>query len=188
VSLHLYVLPIKSRDPTRQSDLSILFKKYLAIKLAVLHTQPISRNTITINAYGKPEADYGFFSISHSNDYMVGVIHPTKAVGVDLQYIHGLSDNNTICNTDRYRSYIKRMASPQEWGGVAQNTVFNATQFCLWWAKKEAYLKYLGVGFANSQYKHTYINQENFQVLPDCTIYAQAYAKDYILAICIENN
>ena len=85
---------------------------------------------ISYNENGKPELDFCFFSISHSENYAVCAVAETP-VGIDIE------------NTGRFKRREKYMFFTDNETRYV-NSQDSARRFCLIWTRKEAYIKALG--------------------------------------------
>ena len=90
------------------------------------------------NKYGKPFLDNShlFFNISHSNDALV-VAFSDKEIGVDIEKVNSYS-----CNI------AKRYFCDNEYRFIVSKQSNRNNRFFDIWTKKEAYIKYLGMGLS----------------------------------------
>lgn len=116
---------------------------------------------IFYNEYGKPYLKNNelYFNISHSKDYTV-LVTSDKEIGVDIQYLtYNEKTRDRICTEEERKIAI------------------NELEFTKIWAKKEAYIKKIGIGleYGMKNVDTTKINNIDL------------YKKDnYIIAICYE--
>jgi len=116
---------------------------------------------IFYNEYGKPYLKNNelYFNISHSKDYTV-LVTSNKEIGVDIQYLtFNEKTRDRICTEEE------------------QKIAINELEFTKIWAKKEAYIKKIGIGLE--------YGMKNVDTTKIDTI--DLYKKEnYIIAICYE--
>lgn len=129
---------------------------------------------IGINSYGKPyllvypEVD---FSISHSGEYVVFAVAFGKKIGMDIELI----DKN-IDLTMKSMIFSESECS----------LIDNYNDFFILWTKMEAYLKCLGVGFAD-KVENLGLNTDLSQTLGNYQIETVLFTNDFILSVCISS-
>ena len=104
--------------------------RLLSLGAAHLMKKHLPNKEINENEYGKPYIEGGpFFNISHSGDYSVLAIHPSREVGVDIEKI-----NETKINA------IKYTLSEDEKKENNPETLFRM------WSNKESIVKCISTG------------------------------------------
>ncbi len=120
------------------------------------------------NKYGKPFAnDNLFFNLSHSGEYSICSVSQGQ-VGCDIQLVEPIKQQVIdISCTDAEIEYLSQF----------QGNVKN-TEFCKLWAKKESYVKYLGIGI-----------QKKIDTFNIKDAYFMEYIlKDYAICVCSSKN
>lgn len=126
---------------------------------------------IGLNDYGRPyllnypEVD---FSISHSGEYVAFSVVLDKKIGIDLELI----DKNIDLTM---KSII--------FSELECSLIDNYIDFFVLWTKMEAYLKCLGVGFADTV-ENLGLNTDLSQVLGNYQIETILFKNDYCLSVC----
>lgn len=140
---------------------SIYSKALLIFILNQYYKVDVESIKLFTNDYGKPYL-FGenniYFNITHSGDYIVCAISD-KEIGVDLQYK----------NIFEYERLVKRFFSLEERKRIKSLDIFYEV-----WSKKEAYLKYLGIGLVkgldffsiydelNKDYEYKFYNYSHY--------------------------
>ncbi|MEO5573861.1 MAG: 4'-phosphopantetheinyl transferase superfamily protein [Gammaproteobacteria bacterium] len=98
------------------------------------------------NAYGKPALASEFcssdlrFNISHSNDIAVYAISTGRDLGIDIEYMRPLPDQDSIA---------EQFFSPKEVADLHSLPLhLQETAFYTCWTRKEAYIKAMGKGLS----------------------------------------
>lgn len=118
---------------------------------------------ITFNENGKPECDFCFFSISHSENMVVCVIFD-QPIGIDVQKI------SSIKQREKYKFFTAK-----ESVYVNQNPDVLNKKFIEIFSKKEAVIKMLGLSFSDSKSIDTFSDEFNFKT---------EIIDEYFVAIC----
>lgn len=109
---------IKEEDTLRSIIGSLLMKKYTG-----------GLEGIKYDFYGKPCKDNCFFSLSHSNDYvLLGVSDSDIGVDIELNRSRNPKLANYVLSEDEKKELVDDMS------------------FCRFWTSKESLVKYVGFG------------------------------------------
>ena len=109
---------VKEQDQLLSLGAGYLLKKYLP------------EGEIKVNESGKPYLPNGpFFNVSHSGEYVVLVMHPSRDVGVDIEQIN-----------ENKRDGIVFVLNPEEKKIADTGTLFRI------WSNKESLIKCLSTG------------------------------------------
>jgi len=129
-----------------------------------------------VTKYGKPYlVNYPNidFNISHSGSYAVLAVAFDKRVGIDVELM------NIDIDLEIKSTVFSHFECKQ---------ITNYSDFFILWAKKEAYLKCLGVGLASETYKCTKLNNQLFENFNNHSIITLSLNDGYILSACISNH
>ena len=111
-----------------------------------------------VNEYGKLELDHNFhlfFNISHSNVKVLIGITDVSPIGVDLEFVQPLSNEQLIA---------KKFFSSNEYISY-RNCYLNQGSFYRFWTAKEAIIKALGKGIGAAMSVPDVILEENHWLL-----------------------
>lgn len=98
---------------------------------------------ITTDAAGKPQLndDRAAFSITHSGDWVLAAIAPSGRVGIDIE------EHRPLTDLDRLFDLVSSPTERDEWARLSP--IDRGPAFFALWARKEAWVKALGVGIAH---------------------------------------
>jgi 4'-phosphopantetheinyl transferase len=172
----------KNIEDAESSLLGELLNRYM---IQIEYNVPFKEIYFKYNPYGKPywpERTDCFFNISHSGDWVVGVIG-NKALGIDIEKIKPIDIN-----------VAKHVFSDIELAGLMRLSELDAINyFYEIWTYKESYIKALGKGFSHNPKSFTilqkgtriYVNDESIRSTFSFKKYNIAIG--YKLAICKED-
>lgn len=121
---------------------------------------------IEFNQHGKPNCDFCYFSISHSEEYVVCVLSD-RPIGVDVQKIsHIKQRDNYKFFTDKESCYVN------------QNPAHLSQKYLEIFTKKEAASKMLGLSLTQSSQIDTFSNAYNFKT---------DISDGFVITICTQN-
>lgn len=121
---------------------------------------------------GKPNIDYGrsceilrteypkiSINVSHSGDYVIGVIDKTQLVGVDI-----MDTRNKQGDVSQFFGVMKRNFTPEEWNCInnQRNDEEKMKSFYRHWCLKESFVKAIGKGIGYS------LQKLSFNIDPRC--------------------
>jgi 4'-phosphopantetheinyl transferase len=127
-----------------------------------------------VSSYGKPYLINNpsiDFNISHSGEYVGLAVGTCKKIGIDIELI----------DKDIDLTMKSIIFSESEW-----NLIDNYFDFFVLWTKMEAYLKCIGVGFAD-KVENLDLNTDLSQDLGNYQIETVLFKNDFILSVCISN-
>ena len=140
---------------------------YILLYRAIEELYPDKDIKITYNENGKPECDFCYFNISHSDMQVVCAVSDYP-IGVDIQKI------KDIVPRKKYKFFIEK-----ENDYVNQNYDFCSERFVEIFAKKEAAIKMLGKTMAHAVNIDTFSKDFCFKIQKK---------QNFILCVCCENN
>lgn len=158
------------RDKVTAFTSAMLKYYYLPAMLSMKSTEL----QIGLNDYGKPYLlDYPEidFSISHSGEYVMLAVALGKKIGIDIELI----------DKDIDLTMKSIIFSESEC-----NLIDNYFDFFVLWTKMEAYLKCLGVGFAD-KVENLDLNTDLSQALGNYQIETVLFKGDFFLSVCISS-
>ena len=155
-------IDVKKRDLSKQQSIvgySLLYRGFEEL---------YSKKNVKIefNQHGKPNCDFCFFSVSHSEEQVVCGFSD-QPIGVDVQKI------TSIKSREKYRFF-----SQKESDYVNQNGKFNPQKYIEIFTKKEAAVKMLGLPLSQCAQIDTFSNEYTFKT---------DLLDDYIITICTKN-
>lgn len=129
---------------------------------------------ITVNEFGKPEADNGLhFNISHSGEYV----------------LFALSDKNIGCDIEKFRN-----VNPEKLGKIVccdnemaliKNSADKQQCFFDLWTRKESFLKCIGKGFHQNS-KSVDVSQNICQIAKNTYHFKMWHMDGYTVSVCSE--
>lgn len=156
--------------------------KYLAKKY-----YNISEYTFRYNKYGKPyfnEYENIFFNISHSHEWVICGISNNE-IGVDVEKIKDLKNKAYILGVAKQIMTDDELEHLKKCNGNTLNS-----EFFRYWTAKEALLKCIGSGLADSlNYKICPAENGSFTVENDIVNIKHINLSDeYFLSVCMKKN
>lgn len=158
------------RDKVTAFTSAMLKYYYLPALLGIKPTEI----RLGVSRYGKPyliNSPSIDFNISHSSEYVGLAVSTCKKIGIDIELI----DKNINLTM---KSII--------FSESECNLIDSYFDFFVLWTKMEAYLKCLGIGFAESV-ENLNLNAELSQDISDFRIQTFLFKSDFILSVCISN-
>lgn len=151
---------VKEEDSLRSITGSLLMRK---------HTNGLA--DIKYDFYGKPYKDNVYFSLSHSNDYVILGVSETE-IGVDIEL-----------NRNRNAKLQDYVLSQEE-----KNNLKTEMDFYLMWTSKESLVKYVGFGIDRDLKKIPALPLNGEKNFAGKKAYAQSfiYKNDYAISITTE--
>lgn len=129
---------------------------------------------ITVNEFGKPEADNGLhFNISHSGDYVLFALSDKK-IGCDIEKLHNIDSERLgrIVFCENEMAQIKNAADKRK---------------CFFdlWTRKESLLKCIGTGFHQSS-KSVDVSQSICNFAESTYHFKMWHIDGYTASVCSE--
>jgi 4'-phosphopantetheinyl transferase len=135
------------------------------LRLRLAETVGIDAATIAFRygEHGKPELDDVHFNVSHSDNLAVIAVSRDEPVGIDVERIAPKHDLLALARTAFSRAECEALSAMH---AEEQTAAFFRT-----WARKEAYLKLLGTGFALPSDSFTVpVTAEPSSIFGDCIL------------------
>lgn len=148
---------VKEEDMLRSILGSLLIRKYTN-----------GLDDLKYNSYGKPYKDNIYFSLSHSNDYVVLAISNNQ-IGIDIELIKDVKEN--------LKDYTLSVDE--------KSTIKNNVDFYKLWTSKESLIKYLGIGIDKDLKKIPALPLEGYKEYQNNKLYSLSFVfkENYALSI-----
>lgn len=155
---------------------SLVGRMLLRYMICQLTNIPWNKIFLERSSKGKPIIDYDksceilgtkypkiSINVSHSGDYVVGVIDETRLVGVDI-----MDTRNKQADVSQFFGVMKRNFTPQEWNCISsyRNDEDKMKSFYRHWCLKESFVKAIGKGIGYSLQKLSFNVDPHFDTKP----------------------
>ncbi|MGI6727397.1 MAG: 4'-phosphopantetheinyl transferase family protein [Anaerovoracaceae bacterium] len=174
-----------NRERTSEELVRQFLTDYVIDKNLNFSEKEILRTPIGRGPYGKPYfhgLENIHFSISHSGDYW-GCVFEEVNIGFDLEDLSRRMNGNNPLTFERQKAIAKRFFTTKEYEYIS--TVGKAS-FLKIWVRKEAYLKYKGIGIASGLSRFNLIEKNRIVNQPEENIYIEEIDTEpiFIAAYC----